>query len=418
MSLILEQCIIQKSEAGPGDFDEEAPKMASVYGNATFTLAFTDNIRFGMVEPQHKAHSRELGDLDTRGWALQEQVLSERVLYITRTGLFWECLDGSMSESCPCGIPKPTDLFRAADDRNLKKYILQKELPLEAREGLMCMWRRNIVEEYSGRYLTYEEDRLVAAASITTKLATRLNDECLVGIWKRDAVRSLVWHTAAPFSRPDNLVFPSWSWYSIKGPVVYSAYTPFSARAQRTQSGRPRQGLKDDMTTHDHVEVLEISCQQDQSNRNVYRGRVRMRGLTVRAYFASGEDKVLFLPRRRKAEHKLIRDLRRGILRPACHNGGPQPRHTYIVEAPFIDTVDFPGSNGYREVLCVLMGINKIDGAFPVALVLEKVRGKNEYQRVGTVAINTRQICVSVENSVFQSNWSDNMGEIRTLTIV
>jgi hypothetical protein len=64
------------------------------------------------------------------------------------------------------------------------------------------------------------------------------------------------------------------------------------------------------------------------------------------------------------------------------------------------------------------MGINKIDGAFPVALVLEKVRGKNEYQRVGTVAIDTRQICVSVENSVFQSNWSDNMGEIRTLTIV
>lgn len=47
--LILEQCIVQKSETDPGDFDEEAPKMASVYGNATLTITFTDNVRFGSV---------------------------------------------------------------------------------------------------------------------------------------------------------------------------------------------------------------------------------------------------------------------------------------------------------------------------------------------------------------------------------
>jgi hypothetical protein len=52
------------------------------------------------------------------------------------------------------------------------------------------------------------------------------------------------------------------------------------------------------------------------------------------------------------------------------------------------------------------MGFNKIDGAFPVALVLEKVNGSNEYRRVGTVAIDTRGISTS------------KMGEIQTLTVV
>ena len=87
-------------------------------------------------------------------------------------------------------------------------------------------------------------------------------------------------------------------------------------------------------------------------------------------------------------------------------SGGSQPEFSYIVEFPFVDTVDFPGPNGYREVLCVIMGFNKIDGAFPVALVLEKVNGSNEYRRVGTVAIDTRGISTA------------KMGEIRTLTIV
>lgn len=118
------------------------------------------------------------------------------------------------------------------------------------------------------------------------------------------------------------------------------------------------------------------------------------------------------------AEQELLCDLRQGTLRPARHGRGPLPEHTYIKETALVDMVDFPGSNGYREVLCVLMGINKIDRAFPVALVLEKVRRMNEYQRVGTVAIDTRQISVDVDGSGDRYNWSDNIGEIRTLTIV
>jgi hypothetical protein len=403
MFLIFEQCIIQKSETDPGDFDEEAPKMASIYGNATLTITFTDNVRFGSVmQPDGNIRSRPLGDLDTRGWVLQEQLLSQRVLYITRAGLFWECLDNSMSETRPCGIPSPSDGFQAIDDRKLKRFMLQDNPPSHTRTMLMCLWRKNIVEEYSRRHLTFDEDRVMAAASITSRLATPLKDECLAGIWKQDAVRLLVWHTAAPFSRPSRLVFPSWSWYSVQGPVVYRAYTPFNTKAQREFRG---QGLKDDMSIAD-VQILNISCVQEGNDGKVYRGRVTLRGLTLVAYFASGRQGILYLPRRQGAEEELIRDLENKTLRPARHDGGPQPEFSYIVEHPFVDAVDFPGSKGYRKVLCLIMGFNKIDGAFPVALVLEKVNGSNEYRRVGTVAIDTRGISTS------------KMGEIQTLTIV
>ena len=64
--------------------------MASVYGNATLTVAFTDNVKFGtkVETSDRRGRRRELGDLDTRGWVLQEQFLSQRVLSITKYGLF------------------------------------------------------------------------------------------------------------------------------------------------------------------------------------------------------------------------------------------------------------------------------------------------------------------------------------------
>lgn len=384
-------CIVQKSETDPGDFDEEAPKMASVYGNATLTITFTDNVRFGSVmQEDARIRSRSFGDLDTRGWVLQEQLLSQRVLYITRSGLFWECLDNSMSETRPCGIPSPSDGFQAIDDRKLKLFMLQNNPPPHTRTMLMCLWKKNIVEEYSRRHLTRDEDRVMAVASITSRLAAPFKDECLAGIWTQDAVRLLVWHTAAPCSRPSSLVFPSWSWYSVQGPVVYRAYTPFSTAHRETRG----HGLEDDMRIAD-VKIFNISCVQEGNGGKVYRGRVTLRGLALVAYFASGNQEALYFPRRLGAEKELIRDLKKKNPRPARHDGGDQPEFSYIVEFPFVDTVDFPGSKGYHKVLCVIMGFNKIDHAFPIALVLEKINGNDEYRRVGTVAIDTRGISTS-----------------------
>lgn len=155
------------------------------------------------------------------------------------------------------------------------------------------------------------------------------------------------------------------------------------------------------------VEILNISCVQGGNGGKVYRGRVTLTGLALVAYFASGKQEALYFPRRLGGEEELIRDLKKKNLRPPPHDTGCTTEDNYIVEFLFVDTVDFPGSKGYRKVLCLIMGFNKIDHAFPVALVHEKINESvDEYRRAGTVAIDTRGIC------------TDEMGEIQTLTIV
>jgi hypothetical protein len=73
-------------------------------------------------------------------------------------------------------------------------------------------------------------------------------------------------------------------------------------------------------------------------------------------------------------------------------------------------------------VIYLTMGLNKIDHAFPVALVLAKVAdGSGRYQRVDTVAIDTRGINVHVTGSGTNappSNHFDDVGEIQIVTIV
>ncbi|KAF2690808.1 hypothetical protein K458DRAFT_382383 [Lentithecium fluviatile CBS 122367] len=407
-----------RSQSDPGDWEDEAPKMVPVYGNATLTLAFTDHVRFGTTaaERPYWRQSREFGVLDTRGWALQESLLSRRVLFVTKNGLFWECLDdmGSMSESRCVGIPEPSDNFHAINNRKLKLTILhtQPSISEGSRETLMCLWRR-VAEEYTARHLTYEEDRVMAVASIMTRLAGLLNDVCLLGISRRAPLRSLLWHARKPSPRPQRISYPSWSWYSVQGAIGYRTWTPFEAGAS-SQPLSPRAILRDDMRDP-CAEVLDVFCDRDERNHNIYRGHVTISGRGLKAYFQAGNQREMFLPRRHGAEEELIEDLQRGTVKPVRHDAGPQSEYNYVVEFPFIDALDFPGTDGYREVVCVIVGHNDFDG-FPLALILENVVGKQDtYQRVGAVAIDTRQI--AYEDST-DYPWSDVMGETRTFIIV
>lgn len=96
-------CIIQ----GPGgDWSTEAEKMGSVYGGAFLTIAAaqgrdvshglcrrSNNHQFNSVYNLHRRQT-PLGEepLYSRAWALQERMLSPRVLIVGSSTLYWECL--------------------------------------------------------------------------------------------------------------------------------------------------------------------------------------------------------------------------------------------------------------------------------------------------------------------------------------
>lgn len=106
--------------------------MAHIYMNASFTLAAVDGNPLADVAPvkdflfdtdkvitpadrcldfetlfrkllqTDNFPSRDFGDLDSRGWAFQERILSRMIISITKTDIFWDCLQHSASGRRPC----------------------------------------------------------------------------------------------------------------------------------------------------------------------------------------------------------------------------------------------------------------------------------------------------------------------------
>lgn len=261
------QCIVQ---GGGGDWHVEAQNIASIYFNAVFTIAAVDGSKLSIAsslkpglydeaalrsslssiaEPSRWANeliyeallesgnfaSRPNGELDERGWAFQEKVLSRRIISITQEGIFWDCLRYSATDRRPLGILGDfSPGFRDVDDRKLKVMLLAPHssalsatLPKQD-----CYWHwRKAVKEYTARTLTSNRDRHIALAGVTAKFCSVLGDDCILGIWRRDALRCLLWSVdnanKATVPGPGGSVTgPSWSWVSICRAISYSLPLP------------------------------------------------------------------------------------------------------------------------------------------------------------------------------------------------
>lgn len=212
-------CIVQDD---PEDWSREASRMAAIYRNAFVIIAAVDteddnsglfSARNGLqnrpckfeldpspatflrrdivhiVIPEMKYDDifRPRGPLDARGWVLQEQLLSTRVINFKREGVYWECLTSECSESAPEGLSAMSDeAFMKDGDyiRIFKKGIaglLNLTTP-EFCEKFFRAWLL-IVQAYSRRSLTKETDKIAAIFGIVDEVSQRTNDSFLMGVW-------------------------------------------------------------------------------------------------------------------------------------------------------------------------------------------------------------------------------------------
>lgn len=187
---------------------------------------------FDYDHPHHhiSTHAREL---DTRGWCLQEQLLSPRTLSYADGELFWSCKTMSASESFPGGysdLQKGAKMktFTHTDSQLLKGLVIANNQngPLKKKETAYQLWRL-AVEDFMSRALTAEKDRLVAVSGISAALASYLEDDLVAGIWKKELPRHLLWWPDTIMQpnqflrRPQSFEVPSWSWGSVIGDIVY-----------------------------------------------------------------------------------------------------------------------------------------------------------------------------------------------------
>jgi hypothetical protein len=161
------------------------------------------------VQTEHE-FMRSSPSFHSRGWILQEMVLSHRTVHCLHSEFFWQCRSGQRTES---GIvPDPFAVCHGSCP------ILPK-IPTAPDQ---TWWE--LMKDYSGRKFTFWKDRVPAMAGITRHFQKKLQATPLLGLWVDFMPRDLLWSRALDSSVPTSShlpTLPSWSWLSYPGKISW-----------------------------------------------------------------------------------------------------------------------------------------------------------------------------------------------------
>ncbi|KXH25235.1 hypothetical protein CSIM01_04179 [Colletotrichum simmondsii] len=173
--------------------------------------------------------------IDTRGWVLQEFMLSSRILFFSEYELLWQCqeteLRGVTGEGLEYLQPLESLPWLAFNDEAGSNFGGQEE---EKR----YIWM-TVVEQYSRRLLSDPGDRLDALKGITLELQSLWRDTNTFGLWKKWFIEQLTWSKKDCEEDGDaedvrSARAPSWSWASLNGRIRYTGL--FAAEYAKVRS--------------------------------------------------------------------------------------------------------------------------------------------------------------------------------------
>lgn len=244
-------CILQDSS---DDWAEQSAVMGSIFGGAEVTIqaAAGTDCHYGLfAERSWKSQStaklkckvvqgmdqqcfirgpieRDTGEaINSRGWTLQESILSPRLLTFGATEMSAECRTSYWNESGRPShnvqglenvFPRPVRR-KASFDLNTEGGVSEQT---NSTASLSKAWRRLTIH-YCRRHLTYGRDKLPAISGLAWWFSKKLPDshyDCyLAGVWKHLLPAGLLWYHDLPLymnaKKPDKYRAPSWSWASL-----------------------------------------------------------------------------------------------------------------------------------------------------------------------------------------------------------
>ncbi|PMD13533.1 HET-domain-containing protein, partial [Hyaloscypha hepaticicola] len=201
-------CIIQDDDQ---DKRKQIAMMGSIYKNATFTIAaasaekvsdgflsiLTENQRDSILHGEPNYHEDD--PLFSRGWTLQEMLLSPRLLIFDAYQLVLSCEEIGFEPAVPTGIGfeplcerLPSSIFGAPKHHE----ILLKEQPDEEITTTWFSIQRDevwvsLINEYNGRHLSIFDDRLPALSAIAHELSIFWGGTYVAGFWKEALIKHL-----------------------------------------------------------------------------------------------------------------------------------------------------------------------------------------------------------------------------------
>lgn len=230
--------------------DRSAP-----FGTTRFNFKGTNGEETELtLYPTQTVWEKDEVELETRGWCLQENLLSCRVLEIGPWVTEWSCrqnrqvddygppsnVDGlrrirlsrTRPESQFWGPAPQSDLpqnRRIPEYPSLNDYIMFRTAnpvprqPDQVSRAISQFWW-NVVSAYTMRALSDQTDRPLAISGIAESFAASIPaGRYVAGLWEQDLPGSLLWYAFddPPYlgdrcrSRPIGYQAPSWSWIAI-----------------------------------------------------------------------------------------------------------------------------------------------------------------------------------------------------------
>jgi hypothetical protein len=140
--------------------------------------------------------------LMSRGWVVQEHLLSPRPLYFGEQ-LHWECAESLACETFLDQVPEQlmgnvlgwTIPYRITTLLGKVDKMTQND---RAVPGKVYRSWLGVVKWFSECKLSFEHDFLPALSGLVQRFGETLDDECHAGLWGKDMVYGLLWCTTCP----------------------------------------------------------------------------------------------------------------------------------------------------------------------------------------------------------------------------
>jgi hypothetical protein len=313
--------------------------------------------------------------LSSRAWALQEDVLSPRVLRFAEQQIYWRCTESQLNEESPdcddydnfdkrwSSRQSYEETFRLANGADLNKL---------SKSGCLTLWYA-LVNDFTGRKISVYTDRLLAISAIAKRVATKIEQSYMAGVWAQDIHRGLLWSSDGPETyRPSDYIAPSWSWAALE----------FSCTPRDGDSVRSVYSA-DFFETHEQgwdAEIVEMHVQNINSDpfSQAQTGYIKVRG------------QCLEICRCRIPNHMYD-----------CHTVDHVSAFDLVLESATNGTGSLrecahKSSMGYSSLLLLQIGawetssglVESFRGVFVHVLILSRINpAKDEYLRVGKIVI-------------------------------
>ena len=247
-------CIIQDD---PQDKIEQMKTMGKVYRSATLTIIPATSLgsdegflsdtfenatlpfqRFRYATSNGRQGSiyliKQQGDaprfpIETRGWTLQERLLSTRLLFFHPGRIDWVCRESHLfAGSSTSYSVNLIDESVTRQPRSFEKSSLNSSNITGDVNEQIGRWYW-FCPQFSRRKLSDPRDRLPALAGIAKELRRNFPGigDYVAGLWTTNLAQQLLWRidlVEQSKYRLDKFIGPSWSWVSIESPFILPTF--------------------------------------------------------------------------------------------------------------------------------------------------------------------------------------------------